>query len=160
MRIEIVGYDHPDAARLIGEIQQEMVVRYGGEDATPVTPSEFAPPGGLFLVGYVDGAPVACGGWRSRGEDDAELKRMYVAPSARGNGYARSLLAEIERTALTAGRRRLVLETGDKQPEAVELYRSAGYTAVPPFGHYACSPSSVYLGKVLVVPANASEPSV
>ncbi|SEG90670.1 Acetyltransferase (GNAT) family protein [Thermomonospora echinospora] len=154
MRIEVVGYDHPDAARLIGEAQQEMVVRYGGPDETPVAPSEFTPPSGLFLVGYVDGVPVVCGGWRSHGQD-AELKRMYVAPAARGNGYARSLLAEIERTARAAGHRRVILETGTQQPEAVALYRSAGYTDVPAFGYYSCSPNSIHLGKLLDVPASA-----
>src|SRR5690606_20796679 len=117
MLIKAVGYDHPDAVRLVEAIQQEMVERYGGPDETPVTAADFAPPRGLFLVGYVDGTAVACAGWRSRGED-AELKRMYVDPSVRGNGYARRLLAEIERTARAAGHRRVILETGDRQPEA------------------------------------------
>ncbi|WP_119731824.1 GNAT family N-acetyltransferase [Thermomonospora amylolytica] len=154
MLIEAVGYDHPDAVRLVEAIQREMVERYGGPDETPVTPAEFAPPRGLFLVGYVGGTAVACAGWRSHGED-AELKRMYVDPSVRGNGLARRLLAEIERTAFQAGHRRVILETGDRQPEAVTLYRSAGYADVEPFGIYACAPGSIYLGKVLDVPAPA-----
>lgn len=148
MRIEVVAYDHPDAARMVGEIQQEMVVRYGGPDETPVDPADFSPPRGLFLVGYLDGAPVASGGWRSHGTD-AELKRMYVAPEARGKGLARAVLAEVERTAFEAGHRRVILETGEQQPEAVALYRSAGYADIPAFGHYADSPESVHLGKAL-----------
>ena len=157
MLIKAVGYDHPDAVRLVEAIQQEVVERYGGPDETPVSVADFAPPRGLFLVGYVDGTAVACAGWRSHGEhgEDAELKRMYVVPSARGNGYARRLLAEIERTAREAGRRRVILETGDRQPEAVTLYRSAGYTDVEPFGLYACAPESIHLGKVLKEPAPA-----
>jgi GNAT superfamily N-acetyltransferase len=148
LRIEAVAYDHPDAVRLIAEVQQEYVVRYGGEDRTPVDPSEFTPPRGLFLVGYLGEEPVACGGWRSHGAD-AELKRMFVAPAARRGGLGRALLAELERTAAAAGHDRMILETGSRQPEAVALYRSAGYRDIPAFGYYAGASLSIHLGKVL-----------
>jgi GNAT superfamily N-acetyltransferase len=148
MRIDVVKYEAPEAAELVEEVQQEYVLRYGGRDATPVDPAEFEPPNGLFLVGYLDGVGVACGGWRSHG-DDAEIKRMYVRPTARRSGLARAMLAELERTALAAGHRRIILETGSKQPEAVALYRSDGYTDIAPFGHYADAPQSIHLGKDL-----------
>ena len=74
---------------------------------------------------------------------------MYVTPSARGRGLARRLLAELERTARAAGHQRVILETGSQQPEAVALYRSAGYAAIPAYGYYACSPHSMHFGKVL-----------
>jgi GNAT superfamily N-acetyltransferase len=153
VEILTVPYDHPDAVALIAEVQQEYVVRYGEPDMTPVDPAEFAPPAGLFLVGYLDGAPVVCGGWRVYGTDAAELKRMYVTPSARGRGLARLMLAELERTAVAAGRATLILETGTKQPEAIALYTSAGYTEVPRFGHYADAPDSVHLGKAILAEA-------
>ncbi|MGP4004195.1 GNAT family N-acetyltransferase, partial [Streptomyces sp. 8N706] len=73
------------------------------------------------------------------------------APPARRRGCARTLLAELEKAALAAGRRRLVLETGIKQPEAVALYESAGYSGVPPFGYYADDPDTLHLGKALGV---------
>ena len=104
VRIDAVPYDHPDAVRLTGEVQQEYVIRYGGVDRSPIDPAEFVPPGGLFLVAYAAGAVVGCGGWRAHGSD-AEIKRMYVTPSARGRGLARRLLAELERTARAAGHR-------------------------------------------------------
>lgn len=148
MRIEQVTYDAPTAAELIEEVQQEYVVRYGGRDGTPVDPAEFAPPRGMFLICSMDGTGVACGGWRDRGTA-AEIKRMYVRPVARGAGVARAMLAELERTARAAGFQRMILETGSKQPEAVALYRSAGYTDVPAFGHYADSAGSIHLGKDL-----------
>lgn len=148
MRIEVTAYDHPDAVALIAEVQQEYVVRYGSQDMTPVDPAQFSAPNGLFLIAYVDGVPAACGGWRARGAD-VELKRMYVPPAFRGRGLARAVLAELERTARAAGFARLILETGSKQPEAVALYESAGYTPVPSFGHYADAPESVHLGKTL-----------
>jgi GNAT superfamily N-acetyltransferase len=152
VQIKQAGYGDPDASRLISEVQQEYVVRYGGPDGTPVDPAEFTPPSGLFLVGYAGGVPVACGGWRSHGAD-AEIKRMYVAPAARHRGLARQLLAELERTAAAAGHRRIVLETGSAQPEAIALYRSSGYTPVPPFGHYADAPGAIHLGKQLSNPS-------
>jgi GNAT superfamily N-acetyltransferase len=148
VQIKEVGYGDPDASKLIADVQQEYVLRYGGPDGTPVDPAEFTPPSGLFLVGYVDGVPVASGGWRSHG-DDAEIKRMYVVPAARHRGLARQLLAELERTAAAAGHRRVILESGSQQPEAIALYLSSGYTPVPGFGHYADAPGAVHLGKQL-----------
>jgi ribosomal protein S18 acetylase RimI-like enzyme len=160
VRIDIRPFDHPDAAPLIAELQRFFVVRYGEEDLTPVDPAQFAPPRGLFLIAYLDDRAVACGGWRvHEGPDgpDAELKRMYVSPAARGRGVARAVLAELERTAVEAGYHRMVLETGVKQPEALALYRSAGYVEVPKFGYYAEVPSAVHLGKTIGVVAE--EPS-
>jgi GNAT superfamily N-acetyltransferase len=147
--IEIRAYDDPDVARMVDEVQTEYVARYGGPDQAAVDPAEFAPPDGLFLVGLLDGTPVAMGGWRRRGGSQAELKRMYVSAAARRRGIARLLLAELERTAAAAGITRLLLNTGPAQPEAVALYRQAGYTPVPGFGHYACHPDALFFGKSL-----------
>ena len=152
----MTAYDHPDAQKLIAEVQQEYVVRYGSPDESPVRPEEFAPPHGLFLVGYLEGVPVATGAWRVRDgaeaplcDGDAEIKRMYVTGAARGRGLARAMLAELERTALAAGRRRVVLETGTEQPEAIELYRSSGYLEMDGFGYYAGTAESRYYRKAL-----------
>jgi GNAT superfamily N-acetyltransferase len=150
--------DDPHAADLIDEVQAEYVSIYGSHDAAPIHASEFSLPAGLFLVGYVDGVPVATGGWRRHSDehpdtewagDRAEIKRMFITKVARGNGYARELLIELERTAAEAGVRWLLLETGFKQPAAIALYRSAGYRDITPFGHYADTPLSVHLGKQL-----------
>jgi GNAT superfamily N-acetyltransferase len=158
MELCTVTYDHPDAVKLISSVQQVYVERYGDEDITPVDPAEFAAPHGYFVVGYLDGAPVACGGWRAHDETpepplvvgDAEIKRMYVADFARGRGLARQVLADIERSATAAGRTRLVLETGTRQPEAIALYQSSGYERIPNFGTYRDHPDSICFGKVLV----------
>ncbi len=151
-----VAYHDPDPAKLIAEVQQEYVRRYGGEDDTPVDPAEFAPPAGLFVVGYLGDVPVACGGWRAHdapepgfADGDAEVKRMYVVPSARRRGFARLVLAELERTAADRGRLRMVLETGTAQPEAIALYTSAGYAPIPKFGQYRCYENSRCYGRML-----------
>jgi GNAT superfamily N-acetyltransferase len=146
MDVRVVPFDHPDSATLITEVQQEYVRRYGGPDETPVEPAEFAPPQGVFLIGYAGALPVACGGWRDH-DGDAEIKRMFVVPAARGKGLARRLLAELERTAATSGRTRVILETGPKQPEAIALYRSAGYRDIAKFGFYREFAGSVCLAK-------------
>jgi GNAT superfamily N-acetyltransferase len=148
MDLLMVAYESDVASELIEEVQLEYVARYGGRDDSPVDPAEFAPPRGMFLVGYDNDAAAVCGGWRSHGTY-AEVKRLYVRKEARGRGLARAMLAELERTALAAGHDRMILETGSRQPEAVALYRSAGYTDSPAFGHYAGAPLAVHLGKEL-----------
>lgn len=158
VELRAVALDHPDSLHLVAQVQQEYVRRYGGEDWTPMDPGHFVPPRGLFLVGYVDGQPVVCGGWRAReavehpnlADGDAEIKRMYVAPDVRGRGLARALLAELERTAAAAGRRRMVLETGQAQPEAIALYLSSGYAEMAKFGVFSYSDTSVCYAKPLL----------
>jgi GNAT superfamily N-acetyltransferase len=142
-------YDHPVVTLLIEEVQQEYVVRYGDRDATPVEPSEFAPPRGTFVVAEVDGVPIGCAGLRSLEHDVVEIKRMFVRSPLRRKGYARQLLTELEGRARANGFRRIVLETGLAQPEALALYPSAGYEPVEPFGHYAGDPLSRCFGKGL-----------
>ena len=155
-RIDRVGFGHPDAHLLIEAVQEEYVVRYGGRDDTPLDRLMFEPPAGSFFVGYLDDVPVASGAWRRRDDLDvfgstetAEIKRMYVAPPARGLGLARLMLAHLERTAAEAGARVMVLETGTAQPEAIALYESSGYTRIESFGHYKWAPENRCFGKAL-----------
>lgn len=164
MHIIPVAFDHPDAVKLNDIVQLEYAERYGDEgDVTPLDPSMFAPPRGLYLMAYDDeGRPVATGGWRSqqRGEEnyadgDAELKRMFVVREARGRGLARRILGLLEEDALQAGRTRMVLETGIMQPEAIGLYTSEGYTAVEKFGHYRFTNESRCFAKPLRKPVTA-----
>lgn len=140
-------YDGPAATSLIAAVQQEYVSRYGGPDETPVDPLEFAPPEGRFVVGYVDRVPIAMGGVRRLEEGVVEIKRMYVDPSCRGRGFSRVVLGRLEDLARELGANRVVLETGEKQPEAMGLYESSGYERIEKFGHYRCEPLSVSYGK-------------
>lgn len=142
-------YDGPSAERLIAALQGEYVVRYGGPDETPVDPAEFAPPQGLFLIGYLDAVPVVTGGLRRHDDGVVEIKRMYVIPDARGNGLSRVMLAALEERARLLGARRVILETGERQPEAIALYQSSGYTPIDGFGHYADAPLSRSYEKAL-----------
>ena len=144
------AYDSPEAAALITALQAEYLVRYGGHDETRIHPAQFRPPRGRFVVAWLDDVPVGCGGWREYSEPQvAEIKRMFVAGTARRRGVARRILAELERTAAAAGITRLILESGDQQPEAVALYTSAGYRPTTPFGLYAAEIGSIHLAKDL-----------
>ncbi|WP_053852466.1 GNAT family N-acetyltransferase [Streptomyces sp. NRRL B-24085] len=145
MHIRQVSFDHPDAVKLNDEVQAEYHVRYGdGGDATVLAPEDFEPPNGVYLIAYDEtDAPVATGGWRAQDangegnlDGDAELKRMYVVQPARGRGLARRILTALEDHARAAGRTRMVLETGTKQPEAIALYTSSGYEPCVKFGYY------------------------
>jgi GNAT superfamily N-acetyltransferase len=147
---------HPDAARLVEEVQAEYVVRYGGRDETPLEAGYFDPPHGAFFVGYVDGEPVSSGAWRERpvppgatGTRAVEIKRMYVAPAHRGAGLGRAMLAHLEATAREGGADVVVLETGLRQPEAIAMYEAAGYLPIPGFGHYQDAPLSRCFAKTL-----------
>ncbi|MGV4984091.1 GNAT family N-acetyltransferase [Streptomyces sp. NRAIS4] len=145
MNIRRVRFDHPDAMKLNDEVQAEYAERYGDDgDATVLDTADFDPPRGVYLIAYDEfDRPVATGGWRSQdrneegNEDgDAELKRMFVIAGMRGRGLARRILTTLEEDARAAGRVRMVLETGTKQPEAIALYTSCGYEPCTKFGHY------------------------
>jgi GNAT superfamily N-acetyltransferase len=156
LEIERLPITAPDAVRLVEEVQEEYVARYGGRDESPIDPGEFEDPTGMFFVGRLDAVPVVSGAWRRRTDVSvagttvtAEVKRMYVTPTARGLGLARRMLAHLEATARVAGVEALVLETGEKQPEAIALYASAGYERITGFGYYRDSPLSRCFGKTL-----------
>ena len=150
-----VPITHPEALRLIDDVQAFYVERYGSPDTAPIEPSDFEDPHGQYFLGHLDGEPVASGAWRrssvsALGTDaTAEVKRMYVVPSAQRRGLARLMLAHVEATAAAAGIEALILETGLKQPEAIAFYTSAGYQPVPGFGHYCGSELSRCFGRRL-----------
>ncbi|ASW53980.1 GNAT family N-acetyltransferase [Plantactinospora sp. KBS50] len=139
IEIRTARYDAPEARTLVTAALADLGERYGGTgDETPVAVSDFDPPAGTFLVAYLGGEPVGCGGWRSHGDagEVAELKRMFTVRAVRGRGVARALLAAVERSAREHGRRRIILECGDQQPEAIRLYQSSGYERIENFGYY------------------------
>ena len=95
--------------------------------------SVFSQPAGLFLVAYLRDAPIGCGGLKFHDNQPADLKRMWVAKSARGLGVGRRLLSELEQRAHDRGARVVRLETNKSLGEAISLYRSSGYTEIASF---------------------------
>ena len=116
-----------------GELDQRFATGFDPAKSVLASLDEFAPPDGAFLVMRMDGEPVGCGGLTPLAEGAAYLKRMWIAPEARGLGLARRLLAALEDRARAIGYRVVRLETNRALVEAQKLYRSAGYTEVEPF---------------------------
>lgn len=152
--IEPTPFDHPDAAALRDAQQRELDARYGTDDHEPgVKPSAADVP--VFLVARdEEDAPIACGGLRPLPDDvlgpgTVEVKRMFAAPAARGTGVATAVLRALEDAAASLGARRLVLETGTAQPEAIRFYQREGYEPIPLYGAYMGSGVSVCFGRSL-----------
>jgi DNA-binding MarR family transcriptional regulator/GNAT superfamily N-acetyltransferase len=137
VEIDVVDPAHRDAQLCVREYFAELGRRFDmGFDpalSIPVELDELRPPAGLFLVAALRGEPVGCGALRFHGGQPTELKRMWVAESARGLGIGRRLLDELERRAAAGGARVIRLETNGALTEAIGLYRSAGYREVDAF---------------------------
>jgi len=146
LRIESAG--SPAAQSLIGALDAEIQRRYPGECPNGIDVAAFEAAGGVFAVAYDGQTPVACGGFRPF-EGAAEIKRMYVAPSHRGRGLARRLLAFLQARARERGHVRAILETGRNMNEALALYRSEGWREIPVFGPYVGDPKSICFEKML-----------
>jgi ribosomal protein S18 acetylase RimI-like enzyme len=128
-----VDAESRDARRLLDAFAEEISARYPGwtPSAPPhSTPRDFAAPHGRFVVAYRDGRAVACGGVRRIEDEAGEIKRLYVAPGARGQGLARRVLDDLEVAARELGCSRVRLDTGARQPEALALFRAAGYAEI------------------------------
>jgi GNAT superfamily N-acetyltransferase len=133
-RLTAVSYDHGDAVALTQALYREQLARYGfADDPTEDDPQLYSPPIGGFLVGYLGDELVGCGGWRMLAAGVAEIKRMYVVPSQRRTDVGRGLLRALEAAAGGAGARRIVLETGSRNDEALGLYQAEGYRAIPSY---------------------------
>jgi DNA-binding MarR family transcriptional regulator/predicted GNAT family acetyltransferase len=106
----------------------------------------YRPPQGRFLVAWSDDLPVGCVSLRPLDDRTAEVKRLWVHDSARGQGLARRLMTRIEDEARGMGYRHLRLDTNSALTEAIALYRASGWTDIPP---YTTPPADVWLEKPL-----------
>ena len=160
LRFVTTSLSSDDARAMERACSEDIRIRYGSDQPEePLDPAPFEPPAGTFVVAYleVDGGdllPVGGGGIRPVPGVDAtcELKRMYVAPEARGRGIARALLERLEDDAASLGYTALWLETGTEQPEAIALYESHGYEPIAGFGRYKDEPKSRSFARPLTPP--------
>ena len=141
--------DSGPGAVLVQAMREEMAVMYDGLDLdAPEMPragaAELSPPGGGFRVGWLDEEPVCCGGIKRLDEAACEIKRMFVAPQARGRGVARALLGALEQVARDLGDAVVRLDTGPRQVHALALYRSSGYREIPNFN---ANPAALYFAE-------------
>jgi DNA-binding MarR family transcriptional regulator/GNAT superfamily N-acetyltransferase len=115
------------------ELDRRFDTGYDPARALPLDLDEMRAPAGVFLMASLRGTPVGCGVLKLVPGLAAEIKRMWVAPSARGLGVGRRLLSELEWRAAAEGRHAARLETNNALVEAIAMYRSAGYQQVDPF---------------------------
>jgi ribosomal protein S18 acetylase RimI-like enzyme len=125
--------DTPTSAALVADYVAEIRAMY--PEWSPNVPPrmdahDVEPPDGRWLVAYRNGHAVGCAGLKRLGDRAAEIKRIYVAPEARGAGVARALIEGLEAAARDAGYDTVRLDTGAKQPASVALFRSAGYSQI------------------------------
>ena len=137
--VEITPVDpaHADARQCLrsyfAELERRSGASFDPSTGSTAEPHEIRPPAGVMVVAYLRGAPIGCGALKHHPGGPSDIKRMWVAESARGLGIGRRLLAELEARAAAHGDRAVRLETNRTLTEAISLYRSAGYLEVPAF---------------------------
>ena len=157
-----VPWADPRAVELRRRMDVEMLARYSAppvrktgdvDGALTVDPANVI---ATVLVLDPDGTAIAHGAVQRKRADakvaDIEVKRVFVDPAARGRGAGRALMLELERIARETDASRLILQTGDRQPEAVSLYESLGYTPIPVYEPYGeAIPFSLCFAKPLTL---------
>ena len=141
--------DAPDAIALITELEAVLEPLYPSESRHGLSVERLITEGVPFFVLRSDGTPAACGGVKLFGTDYGEIKRMYVRPQFRGQGFAKQMLDHLSAYAWTQGVSLLRLETGIHQHEAIGLYERMGFHQIPPFGDYRDDPLSLFYEKSL-----------
>jgi DNA-binding MarR family transcriptional regulator/GNAT superfamily N-acetyltransferase len=138
--VEILPADpeHPHARYCLAEYVAELNARSPERRFDPsvgetALPHEVRPPAGRFFVAYLHGQPIGCGAVKHHADAPAEIKRMWIAPEARGLGLGRRLLETLEACARENGARVAHIETSAVSSEALSLYRSTGWIEVPRF---------------------------
>lgn len=140
----------PEARALIAALDHYLGLLYQAEENHLLDPERLTAPDVRFLLARIDGRAVGCGALRIDSSGYAEIKRMYVDPIHRGRGIAGSIMATLEDLAQAEGIKLLKLETGDRQREAVGLYRQLGFTPCGAFGDYRCGgEASIFMEKHL-----------
>jgi GNAT superfamily N-acetyltransferase len=129
--------EHPDAqyclAEYVAELNRRSTRGFDPSVGATALPHEVRPPAGRFFVAYLHGEPIGCGAVKHHEDAPAEIKRMWIAPQARGLGLGRRLLETLESCAACAGARVARIETSAVLEEALALYRSAGWVEVAAF---------------------------
>ena len=137
-----------DFQKLVMELDADLAIRDGADHLfyaqfNTIAAIQYA------IVAYNNGVAVGCGAIKPYAENCMEVKRMYVVVAQRGRGIAGTILQALENWALELGSHTCLLETGQKQPEAIALYTKANYKIIPNYGQYAGVENSVCFEKKL-----------
>jgi GNAT superfamily N-acetyltransferase len=150
IRLTVEDVTAPLARMLFNELDVDLLSRYPASSVHSLIEGAGAQVRTVFLVAWHSEEPIGCAALVDLGGGSAELKRMFVRTRFRNQGIARQLLAAIEQEARDLGYTEIRLETGTRQPEAIGLYESSGYTAIPKYNPYSDDPNSVCYAKSLV----------
>ena len=148
MQIKRTDSSDLDFQSLVRELDADLKTRDGEEHAFFATFNKIDSINHVVVV-YEINKPVGCGAIKMYSPDTMEVKRMYVLPEQRGKGIASAILKELEYWAMELHYKKCILETGQRQPEAIGLYKKNDYKIIPNYGQYASVASSVCFEKVL-----------
>jgi len=151
MRIIIERADPhlPACVALVQELDRHLNALYPAESNHLMDIGALAAPNVQFFMAQVDGDAVGCGAIKFF-DGYAEVKRVFVAPRARGLGVARQIIGTLESAALSAGLHTMRLETGIHQPDALALFESVGFVRRGSYGDYPSDePLSVFMERRL-----------
>jgi GNAT superfamily N-acetyltransferase len=141
--------DNPYFRQLVALLDGDLTLRYGELQKHYAEFNHIDFLDTVVLV-YEKGDPAGCGCFRSFAPETVEIKRMYVRPEFRGRGLSRLILRELEKWAAELGNKKSVLETGNRQAEAIQLYHRSGYTEIPNYGNYEGNATSICMTKSLI----------
>jgi putative acetyltransferase len=147
LRLSVETPNQNEVVALLDASDAYTAALYPAESNHMLDVSALTHPSVTFVVARLDGQAVGCGAIIDSGEGWAEIKRMFVAPAARGLHIGRRLIERLEKIATKLGISSLRLETGIKQVEALSLYRSSGFVQIKPFASYRADPLSVFMEK-------------
>jgi len=148
MSIKRTNSDDPDFINLVALLDKDLAIRDGVDHSFY---NQFNKTDKIkhTIVYYENNVPVGCGAFREKESDKTEIKRMYVHPDYRKKGIASAILKELETWAKEVGYTYTILETGKKQPEAINLYQKLNYTIIPNYPPYEEMDNSVCMKKTL-----------
>jgi putative acetyltransferase len=141
--------DQPEVARLLALADERSASLYPAESRHGLPLAALLAEQARFYVARSDGMAIGCGGYVLLSEGAAEMKRVFVAAEARGQGLGRVIVEALEAGAAAKGVVRMYLETGVKSDEAIRLYRRLGYAERGPFAAYRPDPLSLFMVKAL-----------
>ena len=146
LKLERTNSENHDFQALVTKLDKDLKIRDGDEHAFYAQYNKLDSIKNV-VVCYKENVPVGCGAFKHYDPSTVEIKRMWVNIESRGQGIASEVLKELENWAREMDYNGCILETGNKQPEAIALYRKAGYAVIPNFGQYENVANSVCMKK-------------